>query len=103
MTLFANKYRIESARLKGWDYANGAYFVTICTKNRKHYFGNIRDGKMLFSEIGKIANDCWSEILNHFSSVVLGEWIIMPDTEQLKQQKTTLQNLKQKLLSENLG
>ncbi|MGV8815590.1 MAG: hypothetical protein ACOH2D_15925 [Gelidibacter sp.] len=39
---FRNKYRIESTRLQNWDYgSNAAYFVTICTKNRIHYFGDI--------------------------------------------------------------
>ena len=39
---FQNKYRIPSARLQNWDYASdGAYFITICTKNREHYFGEI--------------------------------------------------------------
>lgn len=42
MTLYRNKYRIESTRWQSWDYANaGAYFITICTKNRLHYFGEI--------------------------------------------------------------
>ncbi len=44
---YQNKYRIESARLKGYDYGNaGLYFITICTANREHYFGEIIDGKM---------------------------------------------------------
>ena len=31
---FQGKYRIESTRLTDYDYSrNGAYFVTICTKN----------------------------------------------------------------------
>ncbi len=42
MTLYNNKYRIESARLEGFDYgSNGAYHITICTKNRLHHFGEI--------------------------------------------------------------
>ena len=42
MEKFQNKYRIPSARLKGYDYgSNGLYFVTICTKEKIHYFGNI--------------------------------------------------------------
>lgn len=42
MEKFQNKYRIQSARLQGYDYgANGAYYVTICTKNRKCLFGEI--------------------------------------------------------------
>ncbi|HRC31964.1 MAG TPA: transposase, partial [Bacteroidia bacterium] len=41
---FKNKYRIPSARLQTWDYASeGFYFITICTKNRKHFFGEIVD------------------------------------------------------------
>lgn len=42
MEKFKNKYRIPSARLQTWDYgSHGLYFVTICTKNRQHYFGEI--------------------------------------------------------------
>ena len=37
MEKFKNKYRVESARLYGYDYGqNGAYFITICTKDRFH-------------------------------------------------------------------
>jgi REP element-mobilizing transposase RayT len=32
----------------------GIYFITICTKNREHYFGKITDGKMKLSKIGEI-------------------------------------------------
>jgi hypothetical protein len=57
---FNNKYRIPSARWADWDYATeGAYYVTICTKDRKHYFGEIRDKEMLYSELGKIALEEW--------------------------------------------
>ncbi|MBW1745233.1 MAG: transposase [Deltaproteobacteria bacterium] len=42
MTLYKNKYRIETTRLKNWDYSsNGYYYITICTKNREHIFGRI--------------------------------------------------------------
>lgn len=48
---FNNRYRIESARLKGWDYGcNGTYFITICTKNRNHYFGEIKIKAHAFDE-----------------------------------------------------
>ena len=36
---FKGKYRIKSARASWHDYNGGAYFITICTKNRVHYFG----------------------------------------------------------------
>ena len=53
---FQNKYRIPSARLQNWDYGwNAAYFVTICTKNRSCFFGDVVDGTMILNAIGKIA------------------------------------------------
>jgi len=80
MAKYKNKYRIESARLQSWDYgANGAYFITICTKNRAHFFGNISDGHLKLSAMGHIANSCWYEIPNHFPFVELGAHVIMPN------------------------
>ncbi len=77
---FQDKYRISSARLKNWDYgSNAIYFVTICTQNREHYFGNIADGKMELSETGKIAQHFWIEIPTHFPFVKLGEFVVMPN------------------------
>lgn len=77
---FKNKYRIQSTRLQHWDYGrNAAYFVTICTKNRSHFFGEIRNGTMLLSEIGKIANQNWLAIPKQFPYVKLGDYIVMPN------------------------
>lgn len=77
---FQNKYRIPSARLQTWDYANnGAYFITICTQNREHFFGNIKNGIMQLSEIGKLAAQFWHEIPNHFPMVELGNFVVMPN------------------------
>ncbi|WP_321346028.1 hypothetical protein [uncultured Draconibacterium sp.] len=57
---FRNKYRISSARLQNWDYGrNAAYFVTICTQGREHYFGDVVDGEMQLSAIGEIAETEW--------------------------------------------
>jgi len=56
MTLFRNKYRIESARLPGWDYANpGWYFVTICTRNRELFLSDIVDDSVILKPAGFIA------------------------------------------------
>lgn len=77
---FRNQYRIKSTRLPDYDYGkNGAYFVTICTGNRKHFFGNIDEDKMQWSSIGKIVNNYWQQIPQQFSFITLGEWIIMPN------------------------
>lgn len=77
---FKNIYRIKSARLAGYDYRNeGLYFVTICTKNKFHYFGEIENGNLLLNEIGLITHRYWAEIPQHFKHVSLDEFVIMPD------------------------
>ena len=78
--LFQNKYRIKSTRFKHWDYSScGAYYVTICTKNREPFFGKIVNGKMILSKIGEIAEKFWMEIPKHYPNLTLDEFIIMPD------------------------
>lgn len=77
---FKNKYRIPSARLQTWDYSNnGAYFITICTQNRNHFFGKIIYQEMQLSEIGKLAQKYLLEIPEHFPFVALGNFVVMPN------------------------
>ena len=77
---YKNKYREASARLQNWDYgSNAAYFITICTKNRQHFFGDIVDGIMQFNELGQLAEQYWLEIPNHFPYAVLGNHVVMPN------------------------
>ncbi|MBL0237884.1 MAG: transposase [Saprospiraceae bacterium] len=80
MEKFKNKYRIPSSRLQTWDYgSNGSYFITICTKDREHFFGEIVDREMQLNDIGKIAEQYWLEISNHFSFIELGNFVVMPN------------------------
>lgn len=77
--LFRNKYRIPTARAPWWDYSrDGAYFVTICTKGRLHFFGEVVNGEMCLSEIGQIATEMWKGIPDHFPFVHLDEFVVMP-------------------------
>lgn len=70
----------RSIRLKDYDYSQpGAYFITICTHDHAHLFGEIVDGQMHFSDGGGIANACWQEIPDHFPQVELDEFIVMPN------------------------
>jgi putative transposase len=77
---FKNKYRNGTFRLQSWDYSsNGYYFITICTQDRVHFFGNIENGKMILSQQGELAEKFWKEIPNQFSFIQLGEFVIMPN------------------------
>ena len=77
---FKHKYRTTSARLKYYDYSsNGGYFITICTKDRENYFGEIVDGEIQLNEMGKIVNDELLKTAQIRENVQLDEFIVMPN------------------------
>lgn len=80
MEKYQNKYRIPSARLQTWDYCRaGAYFITICIRNRSHCFGEIENDKMILSNIGIIADVIWHEIPRHTINTELDAFVVMPN------------------------
>ncbi len=61
----------KQPRLKDYDYSlPGAYFATICTRSRIHYFEE--------SECERICREVWEDMVNHHP-VYLDEFVIMPD------------------------
>ncbi|MEW5798442.1 MAG: transposase [Bacteroidota bacterium] len=67
-------------RLPYFNYAStGLYFVTICAKNRVHYFGKIVHGKMELSSIGMIADEYWKLIPKKAPFAQLDSYIVMPN------------------------
>ena len=80
MKKFQNKYRIESTRLKNWDYGrNAAYFITICTGDRQYFFGKIINDNMILNKSGSIAHRLWMDIPKHFPYIILDEFVVMPN------------------------
>jgi REP element-mobilizing transposase RayT len=78
MKYFINQRK--SIRLNDYDYSKpGAYFITVCTKDKKCLFGKIREGQVILSELGNIANQCWINIPNHFPDARSDAYIIMPN------------------------
>ena len=84
--LFAGQYRIASTRLKNWDYSSiGYYSVTICTKNKQPFFGNIEEiekepgAAIRLSSIGTIVEKLWLQIPMWYPNVSLDEKQIMPN------------------------
>ena len=74
------RQRRDSLRLRGFDYSQNAdYFITICTKNRACILGEVVDGLMRLSNVGRIAEDCWRQIPLHISHVRVDVFQIMPN------------------------
>ena len=79
---YKNKYRIESSRLKYWDYSSrGIYFITICTKNKQHFFGYIKNGIMQKNELGRIVEKQWLKTpsIRKNMKISLGSFAVMPN------------------------
>ncbi|MEA3485852.1 MAG: transposase [Candidatus Aerophobetes bacterium] len=79
---YKNKYRISSARLQSWDYgSNAMYFVTICTQNRQHYFGEIINDEMQLSELGKHVEKEWLKTpdIRPDMNLELDTFVVMPN------------------------
>jgi len=80
MTLYKNKYRVESQRWQMWDYSKPAsYFITMCSHNRIHSFGEVVNQKMVLSDIGKIVANEFALMPSYHCRIILDEWIIMPN------------------------
>ena len=79
---YRGKYRTTSHRLKNFDYtSDGAYFITIVTKNRDHFFGEIIDNKMVLNELGNIARDEWVKTpeIRPDMNLSMVEFVVMPN------------------------
>ena len=76
----APKRQRRSIRLQGYDYTRqGAYFVTICTRNRACLLGDIVEGRMHLSEAGRLAQVAWEDLPHHYPHVQIDVWVIMPN------------------------
>ena len=77
--LYNGKYRVPSARAEWHQYDNGVYFVTICTHEKRHWFGEISDGGMNYSPVGRTAYDNIVAMPSHFPYVDIGAFVVMPN------------------------
>ncbi|MEN9973895.1 MAG: hypothetical protein RIS20_2242 [Bacteroidota bacterium] len=99
-----SKFKKSQFRIPNMDYRQeGAYFITICTKKRFHFFGEIKNRHLTMSPIGEIAKACWLEIEAHFPNVHLREFIVMPDHMHgvIVIDKSVIRNENDLLLKEN--
>ena len=75
-----NIHHRRSVRLRGYDYGKeGMYFITICTQNRIHFFGEVENGEMVLTPFGEIAHREWEKLPERWPHVELGAFQIMPN------------------------
>jgi len=72
-----NQHHRRSIRLKEYDYTqNGAYYVTICTDNKKYLLGNVVNDKMELNNYGKVVEEEWLKTKNIRPYVDLDYYVI---------------------------
>ncbi len=77
----------KNIRLKEYDYSsNGAYFITLCVKDRHEMLGKIIVGSdalgapfIELSEYGKFVNKEIEETSLHYAGIAIDKFIVMPN------------------------
>jgi REP element-mobilizing transposase RayT len=70
----------RSIRLHHYDYAlPGAYFVTLCSFNRRCIFGWVVEDRMDENDCGKIAREQWLESAQIRQEFELDTFVVMPN------------------------
>jgi REP element-mobilizing transposase RayT len=80
MTYDPKQQHRRSIRAKRYDYATlGAYFVTVCTYQRRSLLGAIRSGIVGLSEIGCMVQKVWNELPSNYEGVETDAFVVMPN------------------------
>ncbi|PNU19082.1 transposase [Geothermobacter hydrogeniphilus] len=70
----------RSIRLRNYDYSSaGAYFVTICTFERKCLFGEIANGDVRLNRAGLCVGTIWNSLPERFPDVEVDAFVVMPN------------------------
>ena len=69
----------KTPRANWIEYNEGMYFITICTKSKKHFFGQIINDVICLSQIGKYLDYVINETPKHQSYIEILQYVIMPN------------------------
>ena len=70
----------KSNRLRGYDYSkNGAYFLTICVKDRAEILGRIENGRIILDEYGKFIVQEMVSSCKLRKECTIDRYVIMPN------------------------
>ncbi len=69
----------KSPRADFHNYSGGLYFVTICTRDKIHYFGKIVNGKMLYTPTGDFCVRQLEQISTHYPYAEVLQFVVMPN------------------------
>ena len=71
----------RSIRLQEYDYSQaGAYYITVCTRDRESLFGNVLDGQMRLNDAGQIIQSVWNGLPQFYVGIELDVLSLCPIT-----------------------
>ena len=80
MTFRPDIHHRRNLRLLEYDYsAEGLYFITICTHERKPLFGKIEEDEMLLNGTGQIIEQQYHLLEQRFPHIQCLEHVVMPN------------------------
>ena len=80
MTYDPSVHHRRSIRLPAFDYSRpGAYFVTLCTQQKRHLFGEIVESEMRLNEPGQMIQRWWTALPRKFPTVEIDSCVVMPN------------------------
>ncbi len=75
-----DKHHRRSIRLKDYDYTQaGAYFITVCTKDRACLFGEVVGSDMRLNDAGQMIEKWWLELNHKFPTLKTDACMVMPN------------------------
>ena len=78
MNIISNPSRKKN-RLEDFLYKEWYLFVTINTQDHITYFGKEENDEIHLNIYGKIIEECWYDLTNHYSNILLDKFVVMPN------------------------
>ena len=73
-------FKRKNPRLRDYDYTlSGYYFITICTDDKKHIFGEIVEDKIQLNEIGNLAYSNIENLEKIYNTIKIDKFVVMPN------------------------
>jgi putative transposase len=73
-------HRRWTIRAPGYDYTQaGAYFITICTRNRECLLGKVVNGMVQLNETGRLVESVWLQTATARPELELDAYVVMPN------------------------
>ncbi len=80
MTFNPDFHHRRSIRLPHYDYSRrGAYFVTICIRNRECLLGHIGRGEMTLNNAGLVVQSVWNGLPQRYTGIEIDAFVVMPN------------------------